>query len=74
MESTMTTAQGAPASDPNLNPHQAAAHIGISKKTLQRWRKAGKGPPCTVIAASIVRYRQSAVDAWLAERTSGGAQ
>jgi predicted DNA-binding transcriptional regulator AlpA len=62
------TAQGAPASDPNFNPHEAAAHIGVSKKTLQRWRKDGKGPAYTTIAASIIRYRKSAVDEWLAER------
>jgi predicted DNA-binding transcriptional regulator AlpA len=70
----LTTKQGAPASDPNYNPHEAAAHIGVSKKTLQRWRKSGEGPAFTTVAASIIRYRKSAVDAWLAERTQTGAR
>jgi excisionase family DNA binding protein len=46
---------------------EAAAVLGVAVETLDRWRKAGKGPPATVIGRTIL-YRKETFDRWLAGR------
>jgi excisionase family DNA binding protein len=50
--------------DPKLSNTDAAAYLGISPKTLNDWRSAGRGPDYLKIG-TLVRYRQSDLDAYL---------
>lgn len=54
--------------DPLFTPWQAAARIGLSPSTLAKRRMNGTGPRFIRLSATRVAYRQSAIDAWLAER------
>lgn len=51
-----------------LNDHQLAAELNISRRTLQNWRPAKKGPPYVRFGGAI-RYRRSDVDRWLARNS-----
>ena len=53
---------------------EVAAYLGgeFSEKTLANWRSAGKGPEYVKVGGRV-RYRWSAVNAWLAERTKAAA-
>ena len=47
----------------------AAAYLGVEPGTLSVWRSTGRyGIPFTKVGR-LVRYRLSALDAWLASRT-----
>lgn len=41
----------------------------VSPRTLQRWRRDGEGPAYLKLGGKLVRYRQSALDAYLAAAT-----
>jgi len=59
--------------DPRLRHAQAAAYIGISPNTLQNWRISGRQDrkiPFLKVG-SLVQYRRSDLDAWLAKNTIG---
>ena len=44
--------------EPLADENAAAAFLGLSKKTLQRWRWIGRGPAWTKLAdGGVVRYR-----------------
>jgi excisionase family DNA binding protein len=58
--------------DPWLTTDQAAAHIGFTKRTLQKWRAEGKGPPWKRVNGHQARYLRSAVDAWMVGLPDGG--
>jgi predicted DNA-binding transcriptional regulator AlpA len=51
--------------DPVLGENDAAGFIGVSTRTLQKWRQVGGGPTYSKIGR-LVRYRQSALEAFLA--------
>jgi DNA-binding transcriptional MerR regulator len=54
-----------------LKPKDAAAMIGVSTKTLQRWRKLSLGPPYRRIGDGprpTYRYEESAVRTFLDSR------
>ena len=51
-----------------LKPKEVADRLGVSQRTLERWRIAGEGPPYVSITRSTVRYTAEALDAFLAER------
>lgn len=58
--------------DPLYAEGPAGRYLGggddpISPRTLQRWRLEGTGP-VFVKVGRLVRYRRSALDAWLAAR------
>ena len=54
-----------------LTPAEAAALLGIRIETLCRWRTRGYGPEYfRSETGRWVRYRRSAVDAWLASRAA----
>lgn len=60
-----------------LSCEDAAAMIGVTKKTLQNWRTQGKGPAYlrTGTVHSRVIYRLDDLEAWLASRDRvGGAR
>jgi excisionase family DNA binding protein len=54
--------------DPSLlTSDELAEYLGLSVKTIKRWRVQGKGPRALQLAGTgtSVRYRVSDVDAWL---------
>ncbi len=51
-----------------LNERVAAAYLGISIRTIQRWRIAGDGPAYHQFGPRRILYRQSDLDAWAATR------
>ncbi len=59
--------------DPRLPHAQAAAYIGISPNTLQNWRVCGRDDRKIpfVKVGSLVQYRRSDLDRWLAKNTIG---
>ena len=46
---------------------EAAAYLGVSVPSMNRWRVNGDGPPYVKIG-SRVRYRRADLDAWLNQR------
>ena len=58
--------------DPLLTPSEAAAYIGVTENTLSVWRCVGRYSIQFVKVGRLVRYRKSALDAFLDRRTIGG--
>lgn len=51
-----------------LSTKQAAHYLGLSARSLERWRGIGEGPPFLKLGdrvRSAVRYLKSDLDAWL---------
>jgi excisionase family DNA binding protein len=49
-----------------LNQKQLATLLGISERTLERWRSEHLGPPFVrLVGSGSVRYRKADVDQWL---------
>jgi predicted DNA-binding transcriptional regulator AlpA len=46
-----------------------AQRLGVSKRTLQRWRAQGCGPPYVRLGPRRVAYDEAASDAWAASRS-----
>jgi excisionase family DNA binding protein len=57
--------------DPLLKPPEVAEHFGLSERTLEYWRYAGRGP-AYVRLGRHVRYRASAVERFLEEQQRSG--
>lgn len=55
--------------EPLLTTEQAAEFFGIAPKTLENWRWLRRGPRF-VHLGTHVRYRPSALEAWLEARAS----
>lgn len=49
-----------------LTDQELAHLLGISTRTILRWRRDGSGPPFCKIGPRCVRYRRGDVDAWAA--------
>ena len=57
------------------HPERAAAEIlGVSVKTLQRWRLTGQGPAFVKYENKLIRYPQSALDEYLGRSLKRQAQ
>lgn len=56
-------------SDPLLTPPEAAAYIGVTENTLSVWRCVGRYNIPFVKVGRLVKYRKSALDAFLDRRT-----
>ena len=52
-----------------LTESEAAEYLGISKKTLQRWRFGRRGPNNVRVAGKRIRYHQAILDAWMDQQT-----
>ncbi len=51
-----------------LRPREAARYVGLSRPTIDPWRKAGKFPKALRLGAQAIGWRRSDLDAWLNER------
>jgi len=51
-----------------LTAQDVSEITGLSVETLAQWRSQKRGPVFVKIARNCVRYYQSDLDAWLAER------
>ncbi len=51
-----------------LQTSQAAERIGLSVKTLKRWRHEGVGPAYIVLSARRIGYYEDVLADWLAKR------
>jgi len=51
-----------------LTMEETADEIGISRATLYRWRKRGRGPRVIEHESGTLRVRRPDLDAYLAER------
>jgi hypothetical protein len=60
--------------DPLMTRREFCDQAKICAKTLQRIELRGDGPAAIEIMPGVRRYRQSAIDAWLAARTRTGAR
>ncbi|SNX60622.1 DNA binding domain-containing protein, excisionase family [Nitrosomonas ureae] len=58
--------------DPLLTPPEAAAYIGVTENTLSVWRCVGRYNISFIKVGRLVKYRKSALDAFLVSRTYGG--
>ena len=56
------------AAHPLLSAEDVSAQTGLSVETLAQWRCQGRGIPYVKISRNCVRYRQSDLDAFVAER------
>ena len=56
--------------EPLLKTEDVAKLIGVTTKTLERWRAAqnGAGPPCLRISRKVIRYRAADINAFLEGR------
>lgn len=57
---------------PLADQEAVAAYLKIPPRTLEQWRRAGKGPRWALVGRHV-RYEWADVDAWLAEQARGGA-
>lgn len=49
-----------------LNQQQLASLLGLSERTLERWRSEHLGPPFVrLVGLGSVRYRKTDIDEWL---------
>lgn len=51
-----------------LDTAQAAEYLRVQVQTLANWRVEGRGP-AFVRVGRLIRYRLSAIDAWLAKQS-----
>ena len=52
-----------------LDEAALARRLGVSRRTLQRWRAGGGGPPYIRLGPRRVAYDEAASDAWAASRS-----
>ena len=52
-----------------LSESDAAEYLGISKKTLQRWRFGHKGPAYAKLNNKLIRYHLPELDEWMDQQT-----
>jgi len=70
MTHTLHVAHAEPSADDMLDTRAAADVLGVSPKTLNKWRCKGGGPRFVAVGAAI-RYRRSALADYIERRTFG---
>jgi predicted site-specific integrase-resolvase len=50
-----------------LTQDEAAAELKVRRRTLDRWRQLGDGPPITKLGRRVL-YRRKSLEAWLRAR------
>lgn len=48
---------------------EAADMLGLSRRTLDRWRQENRGCPFTEVTEGCIRYSRKALEQWLADKT-----
>ncbi|MGO9077959.1 MAG: helix-turn-helix transcriptional regulator [Streptosporangiaceae bacterium] len=51
-----------------MTPAEVMDYLGVSRQTLDRWRREQFGPASFLLTPRKRYYRRSEVDAWLAQR------
>ena len=51
-----------------LRPREAARYVGLSRPTIDRWRKAGKFPKALQLGSQAIGWRRTDLDDWLNDR------
>lgn len=51
---------------------QLAEMLGTSRRTLQNWRKFGRGPKFVILGGGSIRYYRADVEEWLKKGESDG--
>lgn len=59
------TIHGGNSADRLIDEHEAAARLGLSVKTLRRWRWARKGLPFVKVGTASVRYSERDIAAFV---------
>lgn len=57
--------------DPLLSIQEAAAYLNIRPQTLYNWRATGRHNIPAVKVGRLVRFRKSALDAFITRRSEG---
>jgi predicted DNA-binding transcriptional regulator AlpA len=52
-----------------LDQDSSSALLGVSPRTLERWRAERTGPPFVRLSARAIRYSRVALRRWLSENT-----
>jgi excisionase family DNA binding protein len=47
-----------------INEIEASDYLGLSERTLQKWRVVGGGPRFVKISGRMIRYRRRDLNAW----------
>lgn len=71
-QSTISTILKNHSTDPLFKPTEAAEYIGVTEKTLSVWRCVGRYSIPFIKVGRLVKYRKSALDAFLDRRTHDG--
>jgi excisionase family DNA binding protein len=50
-----------------LTVEEAARYLRVARRTLDRWRAQGIGPPSIKLPSGGRRYRRADLDRWLSE-------
>lgn len=66
----MTKPRVAPDGRVIFSPANAARHLGVTTKTLARWRRDGIGPAYYTSPRGATKYLMSEVDSFIASRTT----
>ena len=53
-----------------ISPAAAAVELGVSEKTLAKWRNARRGPPYERTANGCVRYSKERIKRWRAQQVT----
>lgn len=49
-----------------LRPDDAARRLGLTARTLELWRRCGRGPRWVRLTSRVIRYPVDALDEWIA--------
>jgi excisionase family DNA binding protein len=55
-----------------LTTEEAGEYLGFAKRTLQRWRTEGTGPPYRKVNGNQARYHVRELDVWMDTNPSVG--
>ena len=47
-----------------INQREVAQLLGVSERTLEKWRRTGDGPPYIAISRRCIRYRLADLRDW----------
>lgn len=48
-----------------MTPVELAKVLGVTRRTIDKWRREGRGPKLVLLGRRVVRYQESDVQEWL---------